>query len=430
MLLHTVSMLGEIHRRIRLEFTIEWPMLLQRWKPIIFGAAFQYVHGIFTQLASRMHAPQDVPLPDLGFRIFPALGREQEWISELIFWSLFISFALWTFSPFVVERKRFYTVVLYGRLLMVLVVCQTLRILSFTSTQLPGTNYHCRAGQPTALRAWPEHWWGHLVVNINKQVGHSCGDLIFSSHTTFALSGALTYTEYGSWRLSKTIAWIGAAALSLLIIASRKHYSVDVVIAWYVVPLVFWTMHRRWTTKRPAVEPWPHRPLIEHMRVGGSLANMAGGVEVGSPAELAEVIVTAGSGPETSKGSMQPLLPSSDPAPSRGMNKGLKEKSSEGVEAAMKKQAEQKAAPSMNRQRSTGTGGLGMLNGASPPRDQQQGDAGQGGGWAAGNSTRSMRPRAVNTQAREDEPSVYREERSPTSQMAHNTSQPGLCRIA
>ena len=50
-----------------------------------------------------------------------ALGREQEWISELIFWTMFISFALWSFSPFVVERKRFYTVVLYGRLLMVLV---------------------------------------------------------------------------------------------------------------------------------------------------------------------------------------------------------------------------------------------------------------------------------------------------------------------
>ena len=30
----------------------------------------------------------------------------------------------------------------------------------------------------------------------------------------------------------------------------------------YVVPLVFWTMHRRWTTKRPAAEDWPHRPLV------------------------------------------------------------------------------------------------------------------------------------------------------------------------
>ena len=29
------------------------------------------------------------------------------------------------------------------------------------------------------------------------------------------------------------------------------------------MPLVFWTMHRRWTTKRPAQEDWPHRPLVQ-----------------------------------------------------------------------------------------------------------------------------------------------------------------------
>ena len=46
------------------------------------------------------------------------------------------------------------------------------------------------------------------------------------------------------------IVWLAVAVLSVLIVASRKHYSVDVLIAWYVVPLVFWTLHRRWTTKR------------------------------------------------------------------------------------------------------------------------------------------------------------------------------------
>ena len=38
--------------------------------------------------------------------------------------------------------------------------------------------------------------------------------------------------------------------MSVLIVASRKHYSVDVVIAWYVVPLVYWTLQRHWNTKR------------------------------------------------------------------------------------------------------------------------------------------------------------------------------------
>ena len=41
------------------------------------------------------------------------------------------------------------------------------------------------------------------ICGVAVQVSHSCGDLIFSSHTTFALSGALTYTEYGSLRACK-----------------------------------------------------------------------------------------------------------------------------------------------------------------------------------------------------------------------------------
>ena len=42
-------------------------------------------------------------------------------MSETIFTTLFVSFMLWTFSPFVMARKRFYTAVIWSRLLMVLV---------------------------------------------------------------------------------------------------------------------------------------------------------------------------------------------------------------------------------------------------------------------------------------------------------------------
>jgi sphingomyelin synthase-related protein 1 len=96
-------------------------MLRQRWMILLFGIVMQYVHGIFTQLAHRMHQPQPQPLPDLGFRMTPQLGPDKFWVSEAIFGTLFGMFAVWTFSPFVLQRKRFYTVVLWSRLLMVLV---------------------------------------------------------------------------------------------------------------------------------------------------------------------------------------------------------------------------------------------------------------------------------------------------------------------
>ena len=221
------------------------------------------------------------------------LGLENAWISETIFWCLFIPFIFWSFSPFVTARKRFYTAVIYARILMVLTACQILRIISFTVTQLPAPNYHCRKGEPTAVREMPASWWGHIYVDVGRQATHGCGDLIFSSHTTFVLVGCLTFTEYGETLILKIISWLGVLAMGLCIVASRKHYSVDVIVAWYTVPLVFYAMLRRWTTKRPVQDYWPHRPLV------GEEATELAAVE---PSTLDSVIING-------KAESKPLLP-------------------------------------------------------------------------------------------------------------------------
>ena len=53
--------------------------------------------------------------------MFQELGPDKFWVSESIFGTLFAMFVIWTFTPFVTQRKRFYTVVMWSRLLMVLV---------------------------------------------------------------------------------------------------------------------------------------------------------------------------------------------------------------------------------------------------------------------------------------------------------------------
>ena len=52
--------------------------------------------------------------------------------------------------------------------------CQILRIISFTVTQLPAPNYHCRTGRDTAVREMPDHWWGHVVVDVGRQASAVC----------------------------------------------------------------------------------------------------------------------------------------------------------------------------------------------------------------------------------------------------------------
>lgn len=52
-------------------------------------------------------------------------------------------------------------------------------------------------------------------------------------HFDVYLDGVLTNYFCGLIRFIKQLGWLLAVVQSLLIIASRKHYTVDIVVAWY-----------------------------------------------------------------------------------------------------------------------------------------------------------------------------------------------------
>jgi len=263
---------------------------------------------------------------------------------------------------------------------MVLTTCQILRIISFTVTQLPAPNYHCRAGEDTAIREMPSAWWGHIYVDVGRQATHGCGDLIFSSHTTFVLVGVLTFTEYGETLLIKLIAWIGVAVMGLCIIASRKHYSVDVVVAWYTVPLVFYAMHRRWTTKRPVQDYWPHRPLAgegEGTDAGAPILEAAAALE-GEAKPLLPVVTSLPMHSRTSSKSTtdlrlmgKPPLPHKEPAsPPPGSTNGFALDGGGGVAGALRGGRPQRRQSSIS----------GSVNGSTIPLEVEMRDLEAGGG--------------------------------------------------
>ena len=212
-------------------------------------------------------------------------------MSEAVFYTLFASVIAWTFSPFLARRPTFTTAGLFAAALPAFVLCQALRIASFMATWLPAPAPHCRAGAPTDKLAPPAHWWGWVAVDVVRQSSMSCGDLIFSSHLIYVLGLTLVYTLWGGWRLMKAAAWAAAAAISLLIIASRKHYTVDVVVAWYTVPLVFHALRgtKRWA--RLAGRPDAGLPEVNGSGGGGGVAPAASN---GPP--LTGVVVENGGG--------------------------------------------------------------------------------------------------------------------------------------
>lgn len=186
-----------------------------------------------------MHRPAP-PLHDVGFDLLPELGAAWFVASELVTTLAFVAFGLWVLSPFFLPGPpRFHTVAALSRMLAVVSCCQLLRVASFSATQLPSPAAHCRPGSPTAMLPPLRSTADVLLVNVARQVNRGCGDLIFSSHVTFTLTMALIYSRYGSLNLAKAAAWAGIVLNAVLIVASRKHYTVDVVVAAFTVPLVW-----------------------------------------------------------------------------------------------------------------------------------------------------------------------------------------------
>ncbi|URE11291.1 phosphatidic acid phosphatase-related [Musa troglodytarum] len=221
---------SKLWRKVCVETSVELQLLAEKWKLLLTGLMFQYIHGLAARGVHYLHRPGPT-LQDLGYMILPEL-EEKEATS-------------WTFHPFVYHSKRFYTVLLWRRILAFLVASQLLRIITFYSTQLPGPNYHCHEGSKLARLPPPESITEVLLINFPHGVIYGCGDLIFSSHMIFTLVFVLTYHKYGSKRFVKLLAWVIAIIQSLLIVASRKHYTVDVVVAWYTVNLMVFFIDKK-----------------------------------------------------------------------------------------------------------------------------------------------------------------------------------------
>ncbi|KAG9155948.1 hypothetical protein Leryth_004175 [Lithospermum erythrorhizon] len=234
----------KLWKRICTEVLVEAKLLVENWKYVLGGLIFQYIHGVAARGVHYLHRPGPI-LQDLGFFLLPELGPDKFFISEVTFSFMFLSFVLWTFHPFIFKNKKIYTVLVWCRVLAFLCVCQALRIMTFYSTQLPGPSHHCREGSKLARLPLPKHYLEFLIINIPQGALFGCGDLIFSSHMIFSLVFVRTYQKYGSLRFIKRFAWLLVVTQSLLIIASRKHYTVDVVVAWYVVNLVVFFIDKK-----------------------------------------------------------------------------------------------------------------------------------------------------------------------------------------
>jgi len=211
-------------------------------KPTLLAcAAVQYLHGVCAQAARYTHLPA-ASLADLGFQLVPEWASAAGWrFSENCTVALFCALGAVLALPFLLRDCGYLACAALKRTLLVVSSCQLLRCASFLVTRLPSPAPHCRPGY-TAAEAAPADLSSWMLVDVARQSTRGCGDLIFSSHVCWGVAAALAVHRYGRSGRATAAAAAVLALQAYGILAARKHYSVDVVVAWYTTPLV-WSLY-------------------------------------------------------------------------------------------------------------------------------------------------------------------------------------------
>ncbi|CAB3372446.1 Hypothetical predicted protein [Cloeon dipterum] len=152
-----------------------------------------------------------------------------------------------TFLVVFFHKHRF---IVGRRVFLILCLLYLMRCVTMSVTVLPMANktYYCspKANSTSFLliagRAL--HLLSGFGLSINGQHVY-CGDYLYSGHTVILVLCYLVIQEYTPrrCRLLHWLAWSAAVAGMVFILISRAHYTVDVVVAYYVTTRLFWIYH-------------------------------------------------------------------------------------------------------------------------------------------------------------------------------------------
>jgi len=261
-----------------IHFLMELRMLQKDILFVLFTTFYQFFHSAVTNVAYYQHAQLNaanrVPLKDIAFDMLPSLDGEMWIISEYILYGIVGVVISCILSNLIVKwnaphGRPIFCMQIVRRLGMTWIVCQTLRMISFLVTTLPGASRQCRYAVPDGLTSAemlngpapnegnpagyaPPTDLNDLLFRVDASNG--CGDLMFSSHTIFTVSFVCVVFKYFDFKWLKLIMALGQIAIVPFILAARKHYSVDVFTALYVTPLVFEMLWNRFPDRDTSLD--------------------------------------------------------------------------------------------------------------------------------------------------------------------------------
>jgi hypothetical protein len=234
----------------------------------------QVFHSSCTNLvyylqATNLSGAQRTPLFDVSFKFLPLLTGWMWNLSDIFIYTLITItvfllvssiFVSWSFTP-----KPIYAVLIVRRFFVTLVLLQQLRAISFLTTFLPGASEQCiyepteqmKEGgtiaeflaAPAMEGGNPEGWnpprsWDQIIFRSDSFTG--CGDLMFSSHIMVSTLCVLTVFKYYPSLFLRILTFTLIAVMVPFTLASRKHYTLDVLTSLYVTPMLFELLWVKW----------------------------------------------------------------------------------------------------------------------------------------------------------------------------------------
>lgn len=241
---------NHVLRRLRMEVALLFAQLPIIAAAVAYLAYFGYM--LFRNLAFYRFVPGE-RLHDLGHDLIPSLGPTLHVVGELPMVALYLLITALSLATFIPpptnSAPKPYFINMFRRFVCVLGAGHTLRFVSYIGTSLPGAADHCMPGMVEAITPVKPTTAHEIFTRYAATPGSNCGDLIFSGHMLQAILFGCVIARYSQrcFSLSNFGAMLLRGATFLLvgcqaffIIAARNHYTVDVVVASYTAPLLWY----------------------------------------------------------------------------------------------------------------------------------------------------------------------------------------------
>ncbi|CAG0882197.1 unnamed protein product [Cyprideis torosa] len=186
--------------------------------------------------------PSTPPLPDI---VLDSL-RSQDWALDVCE----ILLVIMVYSAILLILCHRHRYIILRRSFFIMGLLYLFRALTVFVTVLPKSNpnYYCSPQlNHTSVKVIFDRWLELLSGMGLSLSGHHvyCGDFIYSGHTMIFLFMYLVIKEYSPRRwwfvhyFAALVVLVGVAMLAY----SRAHYSIDIVLAYYITTRTFWIYH-------------------------------------------------------------------------------------------------------------------------------------------------------------------------------------------